>query len=201
MTPRHSRLHQPAVGLLPQPLSHRGRRVSPRITQRPFVLDRCPASDTHGGCTRQAAPRTGGTPGAAPALLLRRLPGEARPARKGMLTRCPIKCHVVSVHAVDSCGQCDLCVCVCVETPANPPFPESCQLPYCAGMGEAKPNIMLVGIFHTGGYWFCKNMTKKACNNVQTNHSSSVEESRLLSKPLHVIAITSHEQYVVVSVI
>lgn len=69
-------------------LSHRGRRVSPRITQRPFVLFRWPASDTHGGCTRQAALRTRGAPGAAPALLLRRVPGEAGAKRKGRLTRC-----------------------------------------------------------------------------------------------------------------
>lgn len=92
-SPRHSRLHQPAVGLLPRHYLIGGRRVTPRITQRPFVLGRCPASDTHGGCTRQAALRARGTPGAAPALLLRGIPGEARTERKGMFF--PVQCHVV----------------------------------------------------------------------------------------------------------
>lgn len=68
-------------------LSHRGRRVSPRIARRPFVLSRCPDSDTHGGCTRQAALRFRGGPGAAPALLLRRLPGEARAEGEGEAVR------------------------------------------------------------------------------------------------------------------
>lgn len=109
MIPRHSRLHQPAVGLLPRRYLIGGRRVTPRITQRPFVLGRCPASDTHGGRTRQAALWARGTPGAAPALLLRRLPGEARTERKGRLARCRSSAMLFPVHAVDSGGQ---CVCV-----------------------------------------------------------------------------------------
>lgn len=87
-----SRLHDPrtqqatvaSCWIITTVLSHRGRRVTPRITQRPFVLDRCPASDTHGGCTRQAALRARGTPGAAPALLLRRIPGKARTEGEGI---------------------------------------------------------------------------------------------------------------------
>lgn len=73
-----TRLHDPqtlqaapaSCWIIATALSHRGRRVTPRITQRPFVLDRCPVSYTHGGCTRQAALRARGTPSAAPTLLL-----------------------------------------------------------------------------------------------------------------------------------
>ncbi len=111
MIPRHSRLHQPAVGLLPQRYLIGGRRVTPRITQRPFVLGPCPASDTHGGCTRQAALWARGTPGAAPALLLRRIPGEARTERKGRFARCGSSAMLFPVMlwiAVVS-------VCVCVH--------------------------------------------------------------------------------------
>lgn len=148
MIPRHSRLHQPAVGLLPQRYLIGGRRVTPRITQRPFVLGPCPASDTHGGCIRQAALWAGGTPGAAPALLLRRLPGEARAERKGRSTRCRSSAMLFPVHAVDSGGQ-------CVCAPADLPFPESCQLPYCVRKGEAR--------LHTAGDRFTKRITDLLC--------------------------------------
>jgi len=87
-------------------LSYRGRRVTLRITQRPFVLGRCPASDTHGGCTRQAALRAGGSPLAAPALLLRRIPRKERTERKGRLARCSamlFPVHAVLVAVVSEC--------------------------------------------------------------------------------------------------
>lgn len=80
--PRDGSLHHPSCWVLVS-LSHRGRRVNPRITQSPFVLCHCPACDTHGGCTRQAAPRIGGSPLPAPTLLLRGIPGEARTEGEG----------------------------------------------------------------------------------------------------------------------
>lgn len=71
----------------------------PRIPQRPFVLARCPGCDTHGGRTRQAALRLGQPPDAAPALLLRRLPGEAGTEREGGF-------HPARVLSVCAGGQC-----------------------------------------------------------------------------------------------
>lgn len=105
--PQTQQASAPSCWIIATALSHRGRRVTPpRITQRPFVLGRCPASDTHGGCTHQAALRARGTPGAAPALLLWRIPGEARTERKGRFFTMQLKCHVVSdACLVDSGGQ------------------------------------------------------------------------------------------------
>lgn len=87
LTHTYSRLQQPAVGLLPQLRLIGGRKAChcrnhSGIT--PFVLSLgAQPATTHGGCSRAAAARAGGTPGAAPALLLRRIPGEARPEGEG----------------------------------------------------------------------------------------------------------------------
>lgn len=121
--PRHSRLQQPAVGLLPRCYLI-GEGVSLlRITERPFVLGRCPASDT------QWRPLpSGSAPG-------RRGPGRSyRPAttkdtwRSGDRRRRwvrPVRasqCHVVSVACVMDSGVGGQRVCVCT-TPADPSPP------------------------------------------------------------------------------
>lgn len=101
MTPRHSRLHQPAVGLLPQHYLI-GEGVSlPRITQIPFVLGAQPATLMAAAPVRQRSgpggPRTQLPPCYYEGYLEKRGPKE----KVGPQT----KCHVVSVHAVMSRGR------------------------------------------------------------------------------------------------
>lgn len=151
MTPRHSRLHQPAVGLLPQHYLI-GEGVSlPRITQIPFVLGAQPATLMAAAPVRQRSgpggPRTQLPPCYYEGYLEKRGPKE----KVGPQT----KCHVVSVHAVMSRGR-RVCMCVyergglCTAHRLIPPlFPGSCQLPYCRGMGEARLSTGSGGDFST----------------------------------------------------
>lgn len=86
---------------------------SPNYTERPFVLGPSvprQLATRDGGRTRQAALRVGGAPNAAPALLLRGIPGEARTEREGECTHArshiilTVQCHVVSAAGVINIG-------------------------------------------------------------------------------------------------
>lgn len=141
MTPRHSRLHQPAVGLLPRHYLI-GEGVSvPELLSAPL--------SSFGG---------------QPATLMAAAPVRQRSGPGGQRAQLPLcyyegylekrgpkekvgspGAHQLPYFGFGASCRCwksvcvYMCVYVCMDrTPAEPPFPESCQLPYCARMGEAK---------------------------------------------------------------
>ena len=135
MIPRHSRLHQPAVGLLPQHyLIGEGVSSLPELLSAPLSsLGAQPATLMAAAPVRQRSgpggPRAQLPPCYYEGYLEKRGPKEkvGSPGAVPCCFQSKLRGEVVSVH----------------RTPADSPPPnsiprESCQLPYCVRMGEAR---------------------------------------------------------------
>ena len=167
--PRHSRLRQPAVGLEPQHyLTEEG--VSLPQNHSDPLCPRCLASDTHGGCTRQTSARAGGSPGAAPALLLRGIPGDARTERKGRRCRCRRRAMLFQcMLLIDR-----ICVYVCTGwSPPRIPTELSTSLLWGIGRGDTRD------LSHSGSEIHYQSVFWRDCETITTWES---RKPRLLSK-------------------
>ena len=138
MIPRHSRLHQPAVGLLPQHYLI-GEGVSlPELLSAPLSsVGAQPATLMAAAPVRQRSGSVG------PRAQLPPCYYEGYLEKRGPKEKVGSSAMLFLMHAVVSSSPCiylGVCVCVCVCTAHRlvSPFPrESCQLPRCVSMGEA----------------------------------------------------------------
>lgn len=130
------------------------------------------------------------------------------PKEKVGSPRCRPSAMLFPMHAVDSGGQC-----VCARsTPADLPFPESCQLPYCVrnGRGETE-HWCWWGMFNIADHRFVvllkvclvflQGSDREACSNVWTNHNVwqhchlNPITGRICGSPLHLNQASMSAKY------
>lgn len=191
MIPRHSRLHQPAVGLLPQHYLI-GEGVSlPELLSAPLSsVGAQPATLMAAAPVRQRSGSVGPRAQLPPCYYEGYLEKRG-PKEKVGSARCGWSAMLFLMHAVVSSSlYIYMYVCVCTAHRLISPFPESCQLPRCVSMGEAIL-CTAAGLLHIiAGHRFvvlCKSLVRyqEACNNLWTNRDVWSVETRLLSKHCH----------------